>query len=103
MARTFEQLADTFVTAILPFYALGVASIFIFRKRGDSGYAPPFRTPLYPVTPILFVLATMYLLINALVDPSSRWPTVAVFAVILLGIPVYFATVGRRNRLARAD
>jgi APA family basic amino acid/polyamine antiporter len=103
LLRTFEQLADTFVTAILPFYALGVASIFIFRKRGDSGYAPPFRTPLYPVTPILFVLATMYLLINALVDPSSRWPTVAVFGVILLGIPVYFATVGRRNRLARAD
>src|SRR3954470_14992290 len=33
MLRTFEQLADTFVTAILPFYALGVASIFVFRKH----------------------------------------------------------------------
>ncbi|HEY5062352.1 MAG TPA: amino acid permease, partial [Gemmatimonadaceae bacterium] len=103
LLRTFEQLADTFVTAILPFYALGVASIFIFRTRRDSGYAPPFHTPLYPVTPILFVLATMYLLINAVVDASSRWPTIAVFGVILIGIPVYFATVGRPGRAARVD
>ena len=33
MLRTFEQLADTFVTAIVPFYALAVASIFVLRKR----------------------------------------------------------------------
>src|SRR5688572_17878291 len=29
LARTFEQLADAFVTAIVPFYALGVASLFV--------------------------------------------------------------------------
>jgi amino acid transporter len=94
MLRTFEQLADTFVTAILPFYALGVASIFVFRKRG---YNPPFRAPLYPVAPILFVLATLYLLVNALIDETSRWPTLAIFGIIILGIPVYFATVGRKR------
>jgi Amino acid transporters len=94
MLRTFEQLADTFVTAILPFYALGVASIFVFRKRG---YTPPFRTPLYPITPILFVLATLYLLVNALIDETSRWPTLAIFGIIILGIPIYFATVGGKR------
>jgi amino acid transporter len=98
LMRTFEQLADTFVTAILPFYALGVASIFVFRKRSTAEYSPPFRTPFYPVTPILFVLATLYLLTNALIDPAGRWPTVAVFGVILIGIPVYYLTVGSRAR-----
>jgi amino acid transporter len=98
LMRTFEQLADTFVTAILPFYALGVASIFAFRRR--AGYKPAFRAPLYPIAPILFVLATIYLLANALIDPSSRWPTLAVFGVILLGIPVYYTTVGRTPRAA---
>jgi basic amino acid/polyamine antiporter, APA family len=101
LLRTFEQLADTFVTAILPFYALGVASIFIFRRRAERGgseYSPPFRTPLYPLTPILFVIATLYLLGNALIDPSSRVPTIGVFVVILVGIPVYYATVGRSRR-----
>jgi L-asparagine transporter-like permease len=95
LLRTFEQLADSFVTAILPFYALGVASIFVFRRRSAAEYSPPFRAPLYPIAPILFVLATLYLLINALIDPSSRWPTLAIFGVILAGIPVYYATVGR--------
>jgi APA family basic amino acid/polyamine antiporter len=95
LLRTFEQLADSFVTAILPFYALGVASIFVFRRRSAAEYSPPFKAPLYPIAPILFVLATLYLLINALIDPSSRWPTLAIFGVILAGIPVYYATVGR--------
>jgi APA family basic amino acid/polyamine antiporter len=96
LLRTFEQLADSFVTAILPFYALGVASIFVFRRRSAAEYSPPFKAPLYPIAPILFVLATVYLLVNALIDPSSRWPTLAIFGVILAGIPVYYATVGRR-------
>jgi amino acid transporter len=93
LLRTFEQLADAFVTAIIPFYALGVASIFVFRKRG---YSPPFRTPLYPIAPILFILAIAYLMVNALIDESSRWPTLAIFGIILLGIPVYYLTVGRK-------
>ena len=93
LMRSFEQLADAFVTAILPFYALGVASIYVLRKRAD--YDPPFRTPGYPFVPALFVLATVYLLVNALIDPSSRWATVGVLGTILVGIPVYYVTVGR--------
>lgn len=95
LVRTFEQLADTFVTAILPFYALGVASIYVFRRR--AAYDPPFRTPGYPVVPALFVLATTYLLANAIIDPGTRWWTLFVFGLILLGIPVYYLTVGRRT------
>jgi basic amino acid/polyamine antiporter, APA family len=89
LLRDFESLADAFVTAILPFYALGVASIFAFRRQ--AGYAPPFRTPLYPLTPILFVSAVVYLLVNAMMDAGSRTATLAVFGIILLGIPVYYA------------
>ena len=93
LLRTFEQLADIFVTAIVPFYALAVASIFVLRRR--AGYAPPFRTPGYPVVPALFILATLFLLGNAILDPSSRWGTLGVLGVIVLGIPVYLMTVGR--------
>jgi len=96
LLRTFEQLADIFVTAIVPFYALAVASIFVLRRR--AGYAPPFRTPGYPVVPALFILATLFLLGNAILDPTSRWGTLAVLGVIVLGIPVYYLTVGRGAR-----
>ncbi len=96
LLRTFEQLADIFVTAIVPFYALAVASIFVLRRR--AGYAPPFRTPGYPVVPALFILATLFLLGNAILDPTSRWGTLAVLGIIVAGIPVYYLTVGRAPR-----
>ncbi len=95
LVRTFEQLADAFVTAIIPFYALGVASVFVLRRR--PGYNPPFRVPGYPVVPLLFILSTIYLLANALIDPESRWATAAVLGTIIVGIPVYYLTVGRRR------
>jgi amino acid transporter len=85
---TFEQLADTFVTAIVPFYALAVAAVFVLRRR--AGYRPPFRVPGYPVVPAIFIVATVLLLGNAIIDPSSRWPTLGVLGVILLGIPIFF-------------
>ena len=94
LAGTFEQLADTFVTAIVPFYALAVAAVFVLRRRSD--YNPPFRVPGYPVVPVIFIVATILLLGNALLDPSSRLATLAVLGVILLGIPVFFITKTRR-------
>jgi L-asparagine transporter-like permease len=92
---TFSQLTDAFVTAIVPFYAMAVASVFAFRRR--PGYNPAFRVPLYPVVPALFILSTVFLLLNAIIDPSSRWATLGVLGGIVLGIPVYYMTVGRRK------
>src|SRR6202521_540206 len=88
---TFEQLADTFVTAIVPFYALAVAAVFAFRRR--PGYQPPVRVPGYPVVPAVFIVATILLLGNAIIDSTSRVPTLSVLGVILLGTPIYYATL----------
>jgi len=46
------------------------------------------------------VLASAMLLVNAVIDPSSRVPTLAVFGIIIIGIPLYYLTVGR-GRVAR--
>lgn len=91
LAGTFERLADTFVTAIVPFYALAVAAIYPLRRR--AGYHPAYRALGYPVVPMVFVLATIFLLGAALIDSTSRVPTLAVLGVILLGIPVYYFIV----------
>ena len=88
MLRTFEQLADTFVTAIIPFYALGVAAIFPLRKK-RAGYKPAVRALGYPIAPVIFVLAILYLLGSALADPTARIPTLAIFAVIFSGLLFY--------------
>jgi APA family basic amino acid/polyamine antiporter len=96
---TFEQLADAFVTAIVPFYALAVGSVFVLRRRPD--YRPPFRVPGYPVVPAIFIVATILLLGNAVVDQTSRAPTLAVLGVILVGIPVFYLTQSRGNTSPR--
>lgn len=101
LTRTFEQLADTFVMAMIPFYALGVAAVYRLRRR--PGYQPAFRTPGYPVVPALFIASVLYLLLNALIDPSSRFSTLVIFAVLLAGIPVYQLTVARRKSGAGSE
>ena len=91
---SFESLADAFVTAFLPFYALAVAAIFRLRRR--PGYAPSFRVPLYPLVPALFVASVLFLLGNAIVQPDSRMSTLLVLGIVALGAPVYYLTIGRR-------
>jgi APA family basic amino acid/polyamine antiporter len=99
LLRTFEQLADTFVIAIVPFYALAVASVFPLRKM--AGYDPPYRVPGYPIVPALFIFAALFVLGNAVADPGGRWPTIAIFVVTLVGVPVYYLSVGRGVRRTR--
>jgi len=94
LVGTFESLADAFVTAFLPFYALAVASIF--RLRGRPGYSPSFRVPLYPFVPALFVLSVLFLLGNAIVQPESRMSTLWVLGVVAAGAPVYYLFLRRR-------
>ena len=95
LMRNFEQLADAFVTAILPFYALGVAALFVVRRRAT--HTPAFRTPGYPVVPALFVLSVVYLLANSLTNAESRGATALTFGIVLAGIPVYYLTVGKKR------
>jgi APA family basic amino acid/polyamine antiporter len=99
LVGTFEQLADTFVTAIVPFYAMAVGAVFILRRRPE--YNPPFRVPGYPLVPAIFIIATILLLGNAIVDPTSRVPTLAVLGVILLGIPIFYVSKGGRTANGR--
>ncbi|MBP6774673.1 MAG: amino acid permease, partial [Gemmatimonadaceae bacterium] len=51
LLRSFEQLADIFVTASLVFYILSVGAIFKLRQRPD--WNPSMRVPLYPLPPLL--------------------------------------------------
>lgn len=90
--RTFEQLANAFVLGIWPFYALAVGAVFLLRRRRPDA-ARPYRTAGYPLVPLVFLLAAVAMLVNAAVQDTV--PTLAGFAVILLGIPVFRLWHGR--------
>jgi hypothetical protein len=42
---------------------------------------------------MIFILATFFLLGSALVDPTSRIPTIAVLGIVLAGIPFYYLMI----------
>jgi amino acid transporter len=91
--RQFAQLADQFIIGIWPFYALGVAAVFALRRRRPDA-ARPYRAWGFPVVPLLFLLASVYLLGNYMITEPKIFA--ADLLVILVGIPVY-AIWGRRR------
>jgi basic amino acid/polyamine antiporter, APA family len=88
LLNDFQQLADKFILGIWPFYALAVGAVFVLRRTRPD-LPRPYRTWGYPVVPILFLLASLGMVINALVtDPVNTGIT---FGIILAGIPAYLA------------
>lgn len=83
---TFEQLLTYVVFTGWIFYALGAASIFVYRRR-EPGAARPFRVPGYPWTPVLFVLASIAIVGNALVTTPVQ--AMIGLGVVFLGAPAY--------------
>ena len=98
LLNDFQQLADKFILGIWPFYALAVAAVFVLRRtRPDM--PRPYRTWGYPVIPILFLLASVGMVVNALwTDPVNTGVT---FGIILTGVPVYFGWRGLGLRARR--
>jgi APA family basic amino acid/polyamine antiporter len=87
----FQQLADKFILGIWPFYALAVAAVFVLR-RTQPDLPRPYRTWGYPVVPLLFLIASVAMVVNALwTDPTNTGIT---FGIILAGVPVYYAWRG---------
>jgi basic amino acid/polyamine antiporter, APA family len=85
--QSFEQLIEAFILASLPFWALSVASVFVFRHRLPD--APRvYHTPGYPVVPFLFVAALTMLLANSLYAHPAA--TVTTLAAVLAGVPLYY-------------
>jgi APA family basic amino acid/polyamine antiporter len=85
--RTFEQLIEVFILGILPFWALAAGAVLVLRRRRPD-FPRPYLTPGYPLVPLVFIGATVGLLLNSLWQRPA--PTVAGFAAILAGVPVYW-------------
>jgi amino acid transporter len=84
--RSFEQLAEAFVLGVWPFLALTVAGVIVLRRRRPE-LARPYRTPWYPVVPLVFIGATLWVVGSALV--ARPITTLGGIALTLIGLPVY--------------
>jgi amino acid transporter len=87
LQNDFAHLADKFILGIWPFYALTVAAVFVLRARRPD-LPRPYRVWGYPLVPAIFLLASAYMVLNALyTDPRNTGIT---FLIILAGVPVFW-------------
>lgn len=98
--RSFAELAEHFVIGIWPFYALSVAAVFVLRRRRPD-LPRPYRTWGYPLVPLLFLAASVFLLGNY----AWRQPYVflADCALVLSGIPVFVLWTRHARRVAAGE
>lgn len=87
LSGTFRQLVDYTAFAVVLFAGVAVAALFVLRFREPD--APrPFRAWGYPAAPLVFVLTSAALVVNAVrINPG---PSLAGVALIGAGVPVYF-------------
>jgi APA family basic amino acid/polyamine antiporter len=87
LTGTYSNLLDYVVFAVLVFYILTVAGLFVLRRtRPDA--ERPYRAFGYPVVPALYILAAAAIAADLLVlKPAYTWPGLG---LVLLGVPVYF-------------
>ncbi|MCE9666387.1 amino acid permease [Myxococcus stipitatus] len=100
---TYGQLLDTVVFADWLVFGSTAATLFVYRARERRGVVPrvPFRVPGYPLTPLLFIAASAYVVVGAVVSN----PLNALQGAVLMGtgVPVYLFWRWRAEREASAS
>jgi APA family basic amino acid/polyamine antiporter len=82
----YRQLFTRVIYTEWLFFAVMAAGLFLLRRR--AGYDPPYRTWGYPYVPIVFIVASLAIVINQL----AREPVEALtgLGIVALGAPIYF-------------
>jgi APA family basic amino acid/polyamine antiporter len=94
LSGEYDTLTDYAIFALTLFYALVAGSIFIYRRR-EPNTERPYRTWGYPVVPILFLIVSVSLIIQTIVN-TPRQSAIGL-GLILLGVPAYWL-LDRRSR-----
>ena len=87
LSGTYSDLLDYVIFAVLVFYILTIAGIFVLRRtRPDM--ERPYKAFGYPVLPAIYMVAAGVIEILLLAyKPNYTWPGLI---IVLLGVPVYF-------------
>lgn len=93
----FEDVSGWFVTTVWLFYGVTTAALFVQRRRERAAGSrlSEYRTPLYPLTPSVFILVTVAIIASDLT--SSGWRAAAGVIIAALGFPVYALWKGRKT------
>jgi basic amino acid/polyamine antiporter, APA family len=95
VSGSYGQLLDYVVFAVLVFYILTIAGLFVLRYKQPNAERP-YKAFGYPVLPGIYILMAVFIDVVLLrYKPQYTWPGLI---IVLLGIPVFYIW---RSRSAR--
>lgn len=95
LSGKYGDLLDYVIFVVLIFYILTIAGIFILRKKQPDAVRP-YKAFGYPILPALYIVLASGISISLFIyKPTFTWPGLG---IVLLGIPLYFLAVGRKEK-----
>jgi APA family basic amino acid/polyamine antiporter len=87
LTGTYSQLLDYIMFAVLLFYILTLAGIFVLRAKHPK-MDRNFRSFGYPWFPLFYMVVVGFIEVTLLIyKPGYTWPGLI---IVLLGVPVYY-------------
>jgi APA family basic amino acid/polyamine antiporter len=100
LTATFETAVNYVQFSLTLCSTLTVLGVFVLRwKRPDL--PRPYRTWGYPITPLIFLAISLWMLEHLLADSTTRGPSIWGLATMALGLIVYF--LSPKTKLARTS
>jgi APA family basic amino acid/polyamine antiporter len=89
--NAYDRLLGYAVFADWIFFALAGIALIVFRRTRPS--APrPYKTPLYPLVPLVFIVAGLGIVVNTFIDDTTN--ALIGTVIIALGVPVFLLWQG---------
>jgi len=85
---TYSNLLNYVMFAVIVFYILTIAGLFILRKK-EPDTERPYKAPGYPFIPALYIILTTIFIVLLLLSNSEY--AVGSLVIVCLGIPVFYA------------
>ncbi|HEX5113281.1 MAG TPA: hypothetical protein VFV79_10560, partial [Saprospiraceae bacterium] len=70
------------------FMTMAAIALFLFRKRMPVANETGYKTPLYPVVPLIFIGISLWFLVSTLIGRPIQ--TLAGLGLMVIGLPVYY-------------
>jgi APA family basic amino acid/polyamine antiporter len=85
---TYSNLLNYVMFAVIVFYILTIAGLFILRRK-EPNTERPYKAPGYPFVPALYIILTTIFIVLLLLSNSEY--AAGSLVIVCLGIPVFYA------------
>ena len=82
-----DRLSELCIFTVYCFYVMTFVGAFILRKR-EPNLKRPFSTPFFPITPIIAILGSLFVIVSEI--QSDLIGVAFSFVFVLVGFPVYY-------------